>query len=109
MWICTKCGQRTSTDQRQCLSCGSRQPKPIDYRQRDLERRLSEDERLEVESAERHRTQWFRAAIGMLVILVVLLVIYLFVIDDPLNLLGPRRSFGVSINRDGLRANIHSH
>ncbi len=86
MWICPGCGIRNKPDDKKCMSCGKRQPKAINFRQRNLERRLSPEELAEIR---RRVVRRRRIIVVVVLLLVVLVVAYLFAGAELLGLPRP--------------------
>ena len=86
MWICPACGSRNLSSERRCGKCQRKQPKLVNLKERNLERRLSPEEIAELKRMYARR----RLAVAVvLVVFVVLVVAYLFAGAELLGLPRP--------------------
>lgn len=86
MWICPACGNRNPSSERRCSTCGRRQPKAVNFKERNLERRLTPEELAELKRLYRRRRL---VVVGVFVLLVVLACAYLFAVAELLGLPRP--------------------
>jgi|688.fasta_scaffold522078_2 uncharacterized membrane protein YvbJ len=86
MWICPACGSRNPSSERRCSTCGRKQPKAVNFKERNLERRLTPEELAELRRMYRRRRL---VVLGVFLLLVLVVCAYLFAVAELLGLPRP--------------------